>query len=110
MAQDGKGHIRFAVDVGGTFTDIISWNLRSGQIRTNKVSTTVEASKGVLDVVQKDGLDLRDVNLFVHGTTLGINAVLQNKGARTGLITTRGFRDVLEISCARLCAMTFYAP
>ena len=98
MGKDGNGHIRFAVDVGGTFTDLISWDLKSGQIRTNKVSTAVEASKGVLEVIQKDGLPLPDVNLFVHGTTLGINAVLQKKGARTGLITTQGFRDVLEIA------------
>jgi N-methylhydantoinase A len=98
MGKNGKGHVRFAVDVGGTFTDMISWDLKSGQIRTNKSSTTLEASEGVLDVIQKDGLPLREVNLFVHGTTLGINAVLQKKGSRTGLITTRGFRDVLEIA------------
>ena len=90
--------IRFAVDVGGTFTDLISWDLRSGEIRANKASTAVEPSQGVLDVIRKDKLPLPEVNLFVHGTTLGINAVLQKKGARTGLITTKGFRDVLEIA------------
>ncbi len=90
--------VRFAVDVGGTFTDLISWDLRSGEIRTNKALTTVEASQGVLDVIRKDRLPLPDANLFVHGTTLGINAVLQKKGACTGLITTKGFRDVLEIA------------
>lgn len=90
--------MRFAVDVGGTFTDLISWDLRSGEIRSNKTLTTIEPSQGVLEVIRKDKLPLRDVNLFVHGTTLGINAVLEKKGARTGLITTKGFRDVLEIA------------
>jgi len=90
--------IRFAVDVGGTFTDLISWDLQSGEIRSDKALTAVEPSRGVLDVIRKHKLPLREVNLFVHGTTLGINAVLQKKGARTGLITTRGFRDVLEIA------------
>ena len=89
--------IRFAVDVGGTFTDLISWDHRTGEIRT-KALTAVEPSQGVLEVIRKDKLPLPEVNLFVHGTTLGINAVLQKKGARTGLITTRGFRDVLEIA------------
>ncbi|MGA7931919.1 MAG: hydantoinase/oxoprolinase family protein [Candidatus Sulfotelmatobacter sp.] len=90
--------MRFAVDVGGTFTDLISWDLRSGEIRSNKTLTMIEPSQGVLEVIRKDKLPLRDVNLFVHGTTLGINAVLEKKGARTGLITTKGFRDVLEIA------------
>ena len=90
--------MRFAVDVGGTFTDLISWDLRSGEIRCNKTLTKVEPSQGVLDVIRKEKLDLREVHLFVHGTTLGINAILEKKGARTGLITTKGFRDVIEIA------------
>lgn len=90
--------MRFAVDVGGTFTDLITWNVRSGEIRSNKALTMPEPSQGVLEVVRKEKLQLPDVHLFVHGTTLGINAVLEKKGARTGLITTKGFRDVLEIA------------
>ena len=90
--------MRFAVDVGGTFTDPISWDLRSGEIRSNKTLTNIEPSQGVMDVIRKEKLPLHDVNLFVHGTTLGINAVLEKKGARTGLITTKGFRDVIEIA------------
>jgi len=90
--------MRFAVDVGGTFTDLISWDLRSGEVRSNKTLTMIEPSQGVLDVIRKEKLPLRDVNLFVHGTTLGINAVLEKKGASTGLITTKGFRDVIEIA------------
>ena len=90
--------MRFAVDVGGTFTDLVSWDLRSGEVRSNKTQTMIEPSQGVLEVIRKDKLPLRDVNLFVHGTTLGINAVLEKKGSRTGLITTKGFRDVIEIA------------
>ena len=89
---------RFAVDVGGTFTDLISWDLRSGEVRSNKTLTMFEPSQGVLDVIHKERLPLGDVSLFVHGTTLGINAVLEKKGASTGLITTKGFRDVIEIA------------
>jgi N-methylhydantoinase A len=95
---NSKQNIRFAVDVGGTFTDLISWNLQTGEIRSNKALTTREPSQGVLDVIRKDRLALQEVDLFVHGTTLGINAVLEKKGATTGLITTKGFRDVLEIA------------
>ena len=90
--------MRFAVDVGGTFTDLISWNLRSGEVRLNKTLTMIEPSQGVLEVIRKERLPLGDVDLFVHGTTLGINAVLEKKGASTGLITTKGFRDVIEIA------------
>jgi N-methylhydantoinase A len=91
-------HIRFAIDVGGTFTDLIAWDSDTGEMRTNKASTTPDPSLGVLDVLGKEGLPLATAQLFIHGTTLGINAVLQKKGARTGLITTKGFRDVLEIA------------
>ena len=91
-------HIRFAIDVGGTFTDLIAWDSDTGEMRSNKASTTPDPSLGVLDVLSKEGLPLETAQLFIHGTTLGINAVLQKKGARTGLITTKGFRDVLEIA------------
>lgn len=90
--------IRFAIDVGGTFTDLISWNAETGQTQISKSSTTSNPSQGVLEVLRRGGLALTDAHLFVHGTTLGLNALLQKKGARTGLITTRGFRDVLEIA------------
>lgn len=95
---DNQPAMRFAVDVGGTFTDLITWDLRSGEVRSNKTLTQSEPSLGVLEVVCKEKLPLRDVHLFVHGTTLGINALLEKKGARTGLITTKGFRDVIEIA------------
>jgi N-methylhydantoinase A len=87
-----------AVDVGGTFTDLVVFDTDAGVARYAKTLTTPEPEEGVLEVVSRGRADLKSSEVFFHGTTLGINAVLQRKGALTGLITTRGFRDVLEIA------------
>lgn len=92
--------VRLAADIGGTFTDVV---LEVGGFRTTrKVLTTPQRPElAVLDgaelVLSEAGLAFRDVHVFVHGTTLATNAVLERRGARTALITTLGFRDVLEI-------------
>ncbi len=92
---------RLAVDIGGTFTDIV---LLSGERRwVAKLLTTprapevavIEGARGVLEAA---GLGFADVGLFVHGTTLATNAIIERKGARTALIATDGFRDVIEIA------------
>ena len=89
----------FAVDVGGTFTDLVVLDAVSGEVTFAKASTTpAQPSEGVLDAIGKSDLSLPEAETFFHGTTLGINTMLEHKGARTGLITTRGFRDVLEIA------------
>ena len=89
----------FAVDVGGTFTDLVVLDAESGDVTFAKASTTpAQPSEGVLDAIGKSDLSLPEAETFFHGTTLGINTMLERKGARTGLITTRGFRDVLEIA------------
>ena len=89
---------RFAVDVGGTFTDIVVLEAGGG-VRHAKTSTTPEdPAEGVLRAIHKAGVSLADADFFFHGTTLGINTVLERTGARTGLITTKGFRDELEIA------------
>src|SRR5215217_9225952 len=87
------------VDVGGTFTDVISINEASGAVRVVKVPTTPDdQSVGFMAGIHAVGHDgLEDVDLVCHGTTTGTNAVLERKGARCGLITTRGFRDTLEL-------------
>ena len=91
--------VRFAVDVGGTFTDIVVLEAETGEVRHAKTSTTPEApAEGVLHAIHKAGVSLADADFFFHGTTLGINTVLERTGARTGLITTKGFRDELEIA------------
>jgi len=89
---------RIAVDIGGTFVDSIAFD-RLGPTRTAKASTTPgQPERGVLAALDQLAIDLRDVEVFVHGTTLGLNAVLERRGARTGILTNAGFRDVFEIA------------
>jgi N-methylhydantoinase A len=93
--------VRMAVDIGGTFTDVILD--RSTERLTRKVlTTTQQPEQGVLEgarlVLADARLHFSDVDVFVHGTTLATNAIIERRGARTALITTEGFRDVLEIA------------
>jgi N-methylhydantoinase A len=93
---------RVSTDVGGTFTDLVYFetDVETGAqtVRTAKSDTTPpDFEKGVLDVVEKAEIDLASVDFFAHGTTVVINALTERKGAKVGLITTKGFRDVLEI-------------
>ncbi len=86
------------VDVGGTFTDLVAFHAASGAFRVSKVpSTPANQAVGVLDALRMADVSLPDVTAFVHGTTVGTNAVLERKGVRCGLITTAGFRDILEL-------------
>ena len=90
--------LRIGVDIGGTFTDLVALDEDSGAVVTTKaLSTPRELLAGVLRCVDQTGVQLADCRLLIHGTTIAINALLEGKGARTGLITTEGFRDVLEI-------------
>jgi N-methylhydantoinase A len=90
---------RLAVDTGGTFTDIVYIDDDTMQMSVDKVSTTPEdLGQGVLESIRKIQLDMSDIALFIHGTTAGLNTIAQRKGARVGLITTRGFIDVLEMT------------
>ncbi len=95
--------IRVATDVGGTFTDLVYFETDRGTgeqaVRTAKVDTTPPAfEEGVLNVLAKGGVDVGTVDFMAHGTTVVINALTERKGAKVGLITTQGFRDVLEIA------------
>ena len=86
------------VDVGGTFTDLVRLNQSTGKVRLTKVASTMENQAfGVMQALDEAGTNLRDVALVVHGTTTTTNAVLERKLSRTGLITTSGFRDILEL-------------
>lgn len=93
--------IRLATDVGGTFTDLIAYDERNGRLFLAKsLTTTDDQSVGVLDAIaqsEEHGLSTEDVSFLVHGGTTVINAITERKGVRTALITTEGFRDVLEI-------------
>jgi len=98
--------VRVAVDIGGTFTDIVVMS-GDGTLHESKVSTTPDdPSRAVvsgLDALLKElGIPGPNVEEVLHGTTVGSNTILQRSGARTGLITTRGFRDVLEIGRIRM--------
>jgi N-methylhydantoinase A len=89
---------RVAVDVGGTFTDLVAWDPGQGTMLEAKVLTVHEDPvRGVADAVERSGVPLETTEAFVHGTTIAINAVLEGRGAITALLTTRGFRDVLEM-------------
>jgi len=86
-----------AVDIGGTFTDLVVRDA-AGTITAHKSSTTPdEFSRGIGDVLDKAGVPIEAVQVFTHGTTVALNALLERRGAATGLLTTAGFRDVLEI-------------
>ena len=90
--------INVGVDVGGTFTDFMLVDSDKGIFRTAKVPTTVDdRAKGFLEGIARLGVSPSEISWLVHGTTAGTNAVLEHKGARCGLITTQGFRDVLEL-------------
>ena len=85
-------------DVGGTYTDLILLDPGRGGLRLAKVPTsTPNQADGVLAALRETGLPPAEIGLFIHGTTATTNAVLERKLARCGLITTRGFRDVLEL-------------
>lgn len=95
--------IRVATDVGGTFTDLVLFETdhSSGKQRvvTAKTDTTPpNFEQGVLEVLKKPGVRLADISVIAHGTTVVINALTERKGVKTGLITTLGFRDVLEVT------------
>jgi len=88
--------VRLGIDVGGTFTDLVA--LVDGRIVTAKVpSTPRNQAEGVLHSVEAASVDPGRVAAFAHGTTVATNALLERRGARTALVTTEGFRDVLEI-------------
>ena len=90
--------LRVATDVGGTFTDIVVFDPAAGTLTSAKVDTTPPAfERGVLASMDKAGVDPQALAYFAHGSTVVINALTERKGARTALITTAGFRDVLEI-------------
>ena len=87
-----------AADTGGTFTDLVAYNPDSGDlVYTKSLTNYGDLVEGVMETVGKAALDLRDTDVVKFGTTLVINTFVQRNGARAALVTTRGFRDVIEI-------------
>ncbi|MBO68658.1 MAG: methylhydantoinase [Acidiferrobacteraceae bacterium] len=96
-------NLRMAVDIGGTFVDALVFDFDNGTLETKKVSTTPKSPHiGVLDSI-KQLVDSSDtVGEFIHGTTLGLNAILERKGAAVGIVTNDGFRDIFELARGNL--------
>ena len=96
--------MRVATDIGGTFTDLVclEFDKNTGKpigVKVAKSDTTpTNFEQGILNTINKGAINLQKVDFFAHGTTVVINALTEHKGAKTALITTKGFRDVLEIA------------
>ncbi len=96
----GKAEARLGVDIGGTFTDVVLEH--GGGLTSTKVLTTYAAPEnaildGMAQVCAKAGIAPSDIGQIIHGTTLATNALIERRGAKTALITTKGFRDVIEM-------------
>src|SRR5918996_96571 len=89
--------MRIAVDIGGTFTDLVAVDDQGQVYRSKSLTTPDDLARGIQDCLSAARIQVSEASFFVHGSTVTINAVLERKGARTGLITTQGFRDVYEI-------------
>jgi N-methylhydantoinase A len=90
--------LRVAVDIGGTFTDVVVFDEGRGDLSLAKaLSTPAELARGVLDGLMKAAVRFDDVTTLIHGSTVVVNAIIERRGAKTALVTTKGFRDVYEI-------------
>lgn len=87
---------RVAIDIGGTFTDLVL-ETGSGSVIAKALSTPDDLVRGVLDVLERADASLPEVDVFIHGTTVGLNAFLERSGGRVALVTTRGYRDAYLI-------------
>ena len=101
--QPGAKPLRIGVDVGGTFTDLAVVDERTGRIGFHKVPSTpsdpsLAIEAGIRGILEKHGRHAAEVAFVGHGTTVATNMVIERRGARTGMVTTKGFRDVLEIA------------
>ena len=101
-----RKRLRLAVDIGGTFTDTVLVNRQSHILATTKTPTTPNnpahgAIDGARRVLAEAGVDWSQIDGFIHGTTLATNALIERRGAVVATVTTKGFRDILEIAYER---------
>jgi N-methylhydantoinase A len=94
---------RLGIDVGGTFTDLLLFNEQTGEMHLTKVSSTpqdqsIGVINGIHKIAEQAGINPNDIKLILHGTTVATNAVLEGKGAKVGLITTKGFEQILHVA------------
>src|SRR5579859_2364236 len=98
MERSSAGGLSIAVDIGGTFTDLVAYDERGGRVFQAKALTTPQAlSEGVWDCLRKADLQPRKAANLVHGSTVAINIAIEEKGAKTALVVTKGTRDVYKI-------------
>lgn len=109
--------IAVGIDIGGTFTDVIALDLDTGEVRAAKSLTSYgDETRALMEGLRDVGVPLGDIDRLVHGTTIGTNAILERRGARTALLVTGGFRDLLVIGRTRRMApntlfdLTFQRP
>ena len=91
---------RIGVDIGGTFTDFILYDEIGNKVIIDKIPTTpASPGQAVVDVIKRNlsKEELGKIDFFLHGTTVGLNSLLEKKGSKVGLLCTKGFRDILEI-------------
>ena len=109
--------VAVGIDIGGTFTDVIALDLETGDVRAAKSLTSYgDETKALIEGLQDVGVPFGEIDRLVHGTTIGTNAILERRGARTALLVTHGFRDLLVIGRTRRMApntlfdLTFQRP
>jgi N-methylhydantoinase A len=87
-----------AIDIGGTFTDLVGFDDRAGTfVEAKSLTTPAQLVQGIVDCIRKSGLDTAGIDELIHGSTIAINTLIERKGAKTGLVVTRGTRDVYII-------------
>src|SRR5580693_766961 len=90
--------ITVAIDIGGTFTDLVGFDDKVGRfVEAKSLTTSHELTQGILDCIRKSGLKASAIDELIHGSTIAINTLIERKGAKTGLIVTTGTRDVYII-------------
>ncbi len=97
VERRGQGPFRVACDVGGTFTDLCFLDENSGTLHVSKTPTTANPIDGVVKGIELGGIEIKDMVLFAHGTTLATNALITRRFPRAVMVTTKGFKDVIEI-------------
>ena len=97
-SRRGAGGLRIAVDIGGTFTDLAAFDENTGDLHFGKaLSTHGQLVRGIEDTLKIAEIEAKDAYLFMHGSTIAINTLLERNGAQTALLITEGFRDIYEI-------------
>ncbi|WP_417307837.1 hydantoinase/oxoprolinase family protein [Devosia sp.] len=100
---------KLSIDIGGTFIDVVSFDVQSKVVRAFKLPTTPhDPAQGVIASLGKLDAPAGEISDFIHGTTLGLNAILERKGAKVGIITNAGFRDIFEIGRGALDFVDMY--